>query len=230
MKQTPIHDNHNPDLLAMIPKSLKRIVEVGCSSGALAREYKKINPGCEYVGVEIDEDYAEAARRYCDQVLVGNIETMSDYTFANLLPNDCWIFGDVLEHLYNPWDVLVRIRTHMTKDNCIVACIPNMQHWSVQVKLMSGALFYQDSGLFDRTHIRWFTRATIIDMFLKAGFVIERGLPRIFDNAPGAKVIEAIRASAVSLGLDPTAAVSDSLPLQYVVMAMLAPSLQPATR
>lgn len=230
MKQTSIHDNHNPDLLAMIPRSLKRVVEIGCGSGALAREYKKINPGCEYVGVEIDEDYAEAARRYCNQVLAGDIEPMADNTFANLLPNDCWIFGDVFEHLYDPWSVLAQIKTHMTKDNCVVACIPNMQHWSVQASLLSGAVFYQDSGLFDRTHIRWFTRTTIIDMFLKAGFVIERGVPRIFDNAPGAKVIDAIRSAATSLGMDPNLAVNDALPLQYVVKAVPAPSHQPATR
>ena len=146
MKQTPIYDNHNPDLLAMIPKSLKRIVEVGCSSGALGREYKKINPACQYFGIEIDEDYAEVARRYCDRVLVGNIETMADDVFTSLLPTNCWIFGDVLEHLHNPWGVLTRIRAHMTKSECVIACIPNMQHWSVQASLLTGAVFYQDSG------------------------------------------------------------------------------------
>jgi SAM-dependent methyltransferase len=219
MKQTPMHENHNPDLLALIPNSLKRIVEVGCSGGALAREYKKANPGCEYIGIEIDEDYAAAARRHCDQVLVGNIETISDDVLAKLVPADCWIFGDDLEHLRDPWGVLARIRPYMEKSDCVLACIPNMQHWSVQASLMAGAVFYQDSGLFDRTHIRWFTRTTIVDMFGKAGFAIERGVPRIFDNSSGAKVIDAIRAMASSLGIDSNVAVNDCLPLQYVVKA-----------
>jgi hypothetical protein len=57
-------------------------------------------------------------------------------------------------------------------------------------------------------------------MFTKANFVIEKGIPRIFDNAPGTKVINAIRASAASLGIDPNAAMNDSLPTQYVVKAI----------
>jgi trans-aconitate methyltransferase len=219
MKQTPIHENHNPDLLALIPNSLKRIIEVGCSSGALAREYKKINPRCEYVGIEIDEHYADAARRYCDRVLVANIETMTDDTIADLFPANGWIFGDVLEHLYDPWTVLARLRRQMAKDDIVLACIPNMQHWSVQATLMSGAMFYQDAGLLDRTHIRWFTRTTIIDLFAKSGLVIEKGVPRIFDNSRGAKFVEVIRNAAFTLGLDPTTAVQDSLPLQYVIRA-----------
>ena len=67
-------------------------------------------------------------------------------------------------------------------------------------------------------------------MFLKAGFVIEGGVPRIFDNAPGAKVIDAIRTAATSLGMDQNLAVNDALPLQYVVKAVLAPSTEPAAR
>jgi|SRR5215831_1154842 len=220
MKQTPMHDQYNADLLAILPKSAGRIVEVGCSSGALAREYKNSNPDCEYIGIELDPAYAEAARRFCNRVLVGNIETMADDVFSTIAPSDCWIFGDVLEHLYNPWQVLERLRSHMTANHCIVACIPNMQHWSVQANLMAGALFYQDSGLFDRTHIRWFTRITIIDMFTKAGLVIEKAFPRIFDNSAGTKVIEAIRNTATSLGMDPNVAVNDSLPIQYVLKAV----------
>ena len=64
MKQTPVHDNHNPDLFHLIPKTSKFIVEVGCSSGALAREYKKVNQNTKYIGLEIDESYVNLAKRY----------------------------------------------------------------------------------------------------------------------------------------------------------------------
>jgi 2-polyprenyl-3-methyl-5-hydroxy-6-metoxy-1,4-benzoquinol methylase len=220
MKQTPVHESHNPDLLNLMPPTLKRIIEMGCSSGALAREYKKINPGCEYVGVEVSADYAELARRHCDRVVVTNLDAMTDAEFDGLGAANCWIFGDVLEHLRDPWAVLTRIGKRMAKDDCVIACIPNMQHWSVQATLMSGHLFYQDSGLFDRTHLRWFTRATILDLFTRSGLQIVSGTPRIFDNSRGAAFIAAIRTTAAQMGLDAELAVQDALPMQYVVKAV----------
>jgi hypothetical protein len=99
-----------------------------------------------------------------------------------------------------------------------------MQHWSVQANLLAGTVYYQDSGLFDRTHIRWFTRITIIDLFAKAGLAIEKGMPRIFDNSSGAKCLDAIRATARALGIDPEAAVNDAVPFQYIVKAVPASS------
>jgi cyclopropane fatty-acyl-phospholipid synthase-like methyltransferase len=62
MKQTPAHDRHNRDLLRLMSKNLKRVVEVGCSGGTLARAYIAENPGCEYTGIKIDAEYAERAK------------------------------------------------------------------------------------------------------------------------------------------------------------------------
>src|SRR5690349_2406915 len=112
MEQTALREYYNVDVLKLIPKDATRIVEVGCGGGTMAREYRKINPACEYVGIEIVDRYADAARAHCDRVLLGNIEQMDDETFASLLPSSCWIFADVLEHLYDPWAVLRRIGEH----------------------------------------------------------------------------------------------------------------------
>src|SRR4030067_222346 len=163
MKQTPIHFSYNPDILKMMPADCKRVVEVGCSSGSLAKAYLGLNPGCRYTGIEIDTDYAEIARQSCCEVLSGNIEHFDEEKFLSLFPSDCWIFGDVLEHMYDPWAMLKRIRPHLAQDAQVIACIPNAQHWSIQAKLNCGQFRYQDQGLLDRTHIRWFTRATMIE-------------------------------------------------------------------
>ena len=64
MKQTPAHDIYNnPDVLRLMPKDLQRVVEVGCSSGALARAPIAENLGCEYIGIEIDPEYASGCRK-----------------------------------------------------------------------------------------------------------------------------------------------------------------------
>lgn len=220
MKQTPVHDNYNVDLLRFIPANLGRIVEVGCSSGALAKAYLRDNPACEYIGIEIDPAYADMARTRCSRVIAGNIEHFSDEDHAALGAVDCWVFGDTLEHLYDPWKLLRTIRRFASEHTQIVACIPNAQHWSLQARLSVGDFTYQDSGLLDRTHIRWFTRQTMIALFSSAGFRITEGLPRIFDEPQREVALPHIGALAKAFGMDPNLAIQDALPLQYVVRSI----------
>ncbi len=220
MKQTPMHANHNPDVLKMMPKNLKRVVEVGCSSGALAQAYHHLNPACIYTGIEIDANYAEVAKSVCDEVICGDIESFDEEKFGKLFPSDCWVFGDTLEHLYDPWALLRRIQPLLNKGGQVIASIPNAQHWSLQANLNAGLFRYQDQGLMDRTHIRWFTRVTIIEMFDAAGYEIAEGFPRIFDEPTRDRVLPGIRAMAKAIGADPELAVNDALPLQWVVRAI----------
>lgn len=220
MEQTPIHDDYNPDLLDFLPPGMKRVVEVGSSSGALARAYREANPGCEYIGIEIDPGYAAASERHCSRVIRGNIEQLDEQTFSELFPADCWIFGDSLEHLYDPWALLARIRSHIGPEGRIAACVPNAQHWSLQASLNCGQFRYQDSGLLDRTHIRWFTRTTLIELFTGAGFRIMAGRPRIFDEPQREQVLPAIRALAQAIGANPQQAADDAMPMQWLVMAV----------
>lgn len=221
MKQTPVTDIANQDVLNLIPAGCKRIVEVGSSSGALARAYKSRDAACHYTGIEIDAEYAALSRRYCDEVLHASIETLDDQAFDALFPADCWVFGDVLEHLYDPWSVLKRIRVRMAAGECVVACVPNVQHWTIQAKINVGDFVYEDSGLLDRTHLRWFTRKTALALFQSTGYRIVEGSGRIFaDMEPGEKIRAAIRTMAAAVGADADTAVNDALTFQWVVRAV----------
>lgn len=220
MEQTPIHEQHNPDLLNFIPIESKKIIEVGCSSGALAREFKKISSNYYWLGIEIDSAYSELAKRHCDESIVLNIENAPKDFWEKTKNADCWIFGDTLEHLQDPWAILKLIRENISHKGSIVACIPNVQHWSIQAKLSIGDFRYESSGLLDMTHLRWFTRQTIIEMLDQSGFKIEAGMPRIF-NEPNREIfLPIIEQMARAAGVDPQVAVSDSLPLQYVIRAV----------
>jgi len=217
--QTPAHELHNPELLRAIPAGARRLIEIGCSSGALAREFRKLAPDCDYTGVEIDPGYAKLAERHCDRCLVLDIEAADAAFWAAQADRDCWIFGDTLEHLRDPWGILARIRERIAAAGCVVACIPNAQHWSMQARLAIGDFRYEASGLLDRTHLRWFTRQTIVEMFDQAGFRIVEGVPRIFDEPHRDRVLPVIEQMARQLEVDPKVAVSDALALQYVVRA-----------
>lgn len=219
MDQTPAHENHNPDLLRIIPQTSKCIVEVGCSSGALAREFKKLNPETQYIGIEVDSDYAKLAKRHCDEVHLANIESMSDALWGQLSQADCWIFGDTLEHLQNPWQVLRKIRSLIGPNGVIACCIPNAQHWSLQVKLSIGEFRYESSGLLDKTHLRWFTRKTLIELFYDSGFDILEIHPRIF-NEPGRDgFLCLLQRVAKRAGANSEEAINDAIPLQYTLLA-----------
>jgi SAM-dependent methyltransferase len=228
LQQTPAHDRPNPDLLAIMPVG-KHVVEVGCSHGALARAYKEISPDSHYIGVEIDSTYAEKARAYCNDVLVGDIEMLTRADDSQVLINqNCWVFGDTLEHLRDPWQVLRFARNTLKDDGCICACIPNMQHWSIQLKLNTGQIRYTESGLLDRTHLRWFTRLTILALFENCGFRVELLKPRIFAHPQMEQACQLIGAFAKQIGNDPNQAIRDAMPLQYVIRALPGPTL-PAT-
>lgn len=220
MQQTPVHEQHNPELLSLIPIQSKNIIEIGCSSGALAREFKKVSNDCHWLGIEIDSKYADMAKRYCDKTVVLNIENAPESFWEETKNADCWIFGDVLEHLKDPWAILQLIRSNISKTGSIVACIPNAQHWTLQAKLSIGDFRYEASGLLDKTHLRWFTRQTIIEMFDQAGFQIEAGMPRIFNEPDRDLFLPIIEQMAKAAGSDPQMAVNDSLPFQYVIRAI----------
>lgn len=219
MRQTPINEIHNQQVLDLIPRSSRNIIEIGCSSGAMAREFKNLEPGCHYTGIEIDSDYAERAKRYCSKVMVLDIE-QADAEFWNLAKQyDCWVFADVLEHLRNPWAVLKQIREVLPDNGAVVACIPNVQNWLVTLNLSKGNFRYQDMGLFDRTHIRWFTRETMFELFDQGGFVVNKAVSRIF-NQPDECILAAIGHLAELAGGDRKQAMEDAIPLQYVFQAI----------
>lgn len=219
MKQTPAHNLINPELMAMIPDSASCIVDVGCMHGQMAQVYKPQHPDVKYIGIDIDidPDYAAIAAQHCDEAFAADIETLSDEDFASLFPSDCWVFGDCLEHLKDPWSVLRRVRSAISPDGCVLVCIPNAQHWSVQFCLMSGQFRYQDSGLLDRTHLRWFTRTTLLEMFRDTGWAVAEGLTRTLPASPQqAQALEGLRAFALECGLDPEFACNDAQPFQYI--------------
>jgi SAM-dependent methyltransferase len=221
MDQTPLHDICNANLLECIPPDSKMLVEVGCMSGALAREFKKINPNCNYFGIDIEPRYVEHAKHYCDRVDSFDIEQKDQYFFESLKDADCWIFGDVLEHLKDPWTVLRNIRRVLPENGCVVACIPNAQNWSLIAKLAIGDFRYEDHGLLDRTHIRWFTRQTIIELFQDTGFALEVLNSRTFGEPELSKrVYPLIGELAHMCGANGEVAMADARTFQFLLRAV----------
>ncbi len=219
MKPTPINEFHNEHVLQMIPAETRNIIEVGCSSGALAKKFKELQTGSNWIGVEKDAEYAELARRYCDKTIVLDLENCGSEFYESYSDRDCWIFADVLEHFKDPWSVVKNIRSVIPKHGSVIACVPNIQYWVVLASLAVGNFQYEDQGVMDRTHLRWFTRKSLFQLFEDEGFIIAEGVTR-FAHHPDQGILELIGKLAERVGSDPVAAMNDAIPMQYVVRAV----------
>jgi 2-polyprenyl-3-methyl-5-hydroxy-6-metoxy-1,4-benzoquinol methylase len=212
----------NTDLLAFVPLTAQKLVEVGCHDGAFAKAYRARNPVCNYTGVEIDRVLADHARPHCDFVFNQDIEHAGAQCRAYTANADCWILGEVLEQLRDPWALLADIRARIAPGGTVVASIANFQHWYVQARLALGDLRYDPDGSLPGQQLRVFTRGTILAMFQRAGFQVTGGMPRIKDEPARAPFLPAIRALAEASGNDPDIAEQDALPYQYIITAVAA--------
>ncbi|GFP76640.1 glycosyltransferase [Clostridium fungisolvens] len=144
------------------------VLEVGCACGATLIRIKDIYKNANIYGIEYNLNAAKIAAKNA-KILGYNIETDKIECEEDFF--DYIIFGDVLEHLYDPSKVLLDLKKFLKKDGYILASIPNVMHYSVIRGLLNGNWTYEDSGLLDRTHLRFFTYNEIRRMFISTGYV-----------------------------------------------------------
>jgi glycosyltransferase involved in cell wall biosynthesis/SAM-dependent methyltransferase len=170
------YSSKRDDLLSYIPRGINKVLDVGCAAGLLGELIKK-ERGCKVFGVEIDKNVAEMAKSRLDDVFCINIEH-AHLPFKEEL--DVLIFADILEHLSNPWRVLKNAKKWLKPDGIIIASIPNTSHYSIILDLLRGRWDYIPFGLLCITHLRFFTRESIEDMFIKSGYSILTMTPQDF--------------------------------------------------
>lgn len=146
-----------------------KVLEVGCDLGATLFEIKSCYPNCQTYGLDINEAAVDIARHIA-RVKYGNIDELT-VPFEEKF--DYIIFGDVLEHLRHPEEVVRMCRELLHDNGHIIASIPNVMHISVMEELIEGRFHYSDMGLLDRTHIHLFTYYEIMSLFQEAGYEVK---------------------------------------------------------
>ena len=167
MLEPVIYDFRRGEMLRFLPPHLKSLLDVGCASGRFLGAVRERFPdadlwGIDPVAYDIGEDDAfhRVVGRYPDDLPGGR-------------QFDCIVFNDVLEHLVDPWEALRETAPLLAPGGAVVASIPNIRNVDILRGLViHGRWEYVDKGILDRTHLRFFTRSGIVDLFERAGWQV----------------------------------------------------------
>ena len=168
---------HN--LVVDLVASGSRVLEFGCATGYMS-EVLSSRRKCSVIGIELSAVAAEAARVHCEKVVAGDAESLDLDEALGADRFDVVLFADVLEHLRDPAALLRRVRPFLAEGGSIIASVPNIAHGSVRLALLRGEFRYRELGLLDNTHLRFFTRESLQDMFEGAGYLITEWLRQRF--------------------------------------------------
>lgn len=167
------------EMLPFLPEVRQRILEIGCGDGSFS---EGVDGYLEYWGVEPDLAAAQAARQRLNKVLSGNYDDVADDLPDNYF--DLVVCNDVIEHMPDHDEFLIKIQSKITDGGVLVASIPNVRFYSNLLNLLVRKDWqYQDSGVLDRTHLRFFTRKSLLECLDRSGFDVQQ-----FEGANGLKM------------------------------------------
>lgn len=169
-KPANYYNNARSEMLSFMPKSTKTLLDIGCGEGAFAALIKEIY-NIEIWGIEFMKDRGEKAKKILDKIFIGAcedyIDELPDHYF------DTIYFNDVLEHLVDPYMVLEKVKSKLAPDGVIISSIPNMRYHSALKNLVLNKNWeYEEHGIMDKTHLRFFTGKSIANMYTRLGYKI----------------------------------------------------------
>jgi 2-polyprenyl-3-methyl-5-hydroxy-6-metoxy-1,4-benzoquinol methylase len=214
-------------LLEMIKVPPRKVLDVGCFCGGSGRWLKGRFPDCTVIGIEMLEKAAATAAKAYDRVIVRAFEEV-DFDAEGLPPGsvDTIIAADVLEHLYNPWKALQRLKALLAPGGAIFISLPNVRNLNVLAGLANGEWHYAGAGILDITHVRFFTRAQALQMLEQTGWMVEdlrinpdQSLKAAFEGKNLAQ-IQSINVGLLRLDRMKEKDVLELLTLQYFIKAV----------
>jgi 2-polyprenyl-3-methyl-5-hydroxy-6-metoxy-1,4-benzoquinol methylase len=167
------YERARPEILVHVPATARRVLDLGCATGTTGAALKQRQPA-HVTGIELEPAYAQEAGRRLDAVITGDVETAQPEGRFDTL-----IAADVLEHLKDPWTALRRYARQLEPDATAIVSLPNVGHWSTYANLARGTWPRKPEGIFDATHLRWFTLRDAEALLRQAGLeptaVVRRG-------------------------------------------------------
>jgi methionine biosynthesis protein MetW len=157
--ETAHPDDAHSILMRLIPLR-SNVLELGCASGYLSG-YMEQALGCRVTGLEYDPIATAIAATRCSKVYTVDLDSEQALEAARAnAPYDVLLAAAVLEHLKCPERLLQQAHTLLKPTARVIVSLPNIAHWQTRLKLLAGRFEYEDYGIMDRTHLRFFNLKT----------------------------------------------------------------------
>ena len=166
------HQNPRVEIASFINEAPGVVLDIGCGGGATGKLIKEKFPGTRVIGVELNPHAAAYARQFLDDVVCASIDEVELAKHVGEVTIGAVLLLDVLEHLYDPWRALTRIRTWLAPGTRVLASVPNIRNLVSLDELAAGRWDYGPHGVLDVTHVRFFTRATLRRLFEETGYAV----------------------------------------------------------
>ena len=148
----------------------KNVLELGAASGHVTTELTK--RGNRVTAVEIDISNRDLLSKVAEKVIITDLDRLDLVKKLQGEKFDVIIAGDVLEHTTKSELILLQLQELLEEDGYVVASIPNIAHGDVRLTMLEGNFPYAESGLLDKTHLQFFTRSSVKELFNNNGFDI----------------------------------------------------------
>ncbi len=172
------HEKPRTEIMPLLPDSATRILDVGCGTGVTSLMLAERYPGARLYGVEVQPEAAAIARGRLAAVSDHDLQT-GPFPGSFLSPGeiDLVLMLDVLEHMYHPWRALQNLRPALSDDTSLIISIPNARCLAFLDTIAGGSFEYAPNGLFDITHIRFFTLNNVRSMLDETGYTLVDWMP-----------------------------------------------------
>jgi 2-polyprenyl-3-methyl-5-hydroxy-6-metoxy-1,4-benzoquinol methylase len=191
------------EIAPLLPASATRILDVGAGAGKTTAWVRSRYQGSRAMALEGNPAMLDELRENADEAHIVDL----DGAIPDVGSPDLILCLDILEHLVRPQDLLRRLVGAMAEGGTVIVSCPNVAHASVSVPLLlRGKFEYRDSGILDRTHLRFFVRESVIALMNQAGLVVRRGIRTGMDG-PRSRLLDRLTAGTMR----------DHLTKQYIV-------------
>lgn len=217
------HQSSRTEIASFFAEPPGVVLDIGCGGGGTGKLLKTKFPGTRVIGIELNAQAAEHAREVLDDVICARIEDVRLAEHVGDVRIDTVLLLDVLEHLYDPWRALLQVHGWLMPGTRVLASVPNIRNLGTLHALAGGRWDYDANGVLDITHLRFFTRATLRELFEQTGFDVV-GLepllqvamldPLVIGRGPGR-----LSTANLTIGYRSRDDLEDLYALQYVVDA-----------